>query len=353
MTAYASFHAIETDRLRAHFGWVLAVLRAQSTAALSADARARREATLAELEAYAERGVFPHNVVSEEMMPAFIDERGVTCAVAELMIRSGAGELAGRVRDRMNFASIGQMLAVMPDELAAWAERAGLTPVEMAMVQPDYCSEPETCYVLTRNEPPWLPSCTDPPSCEYAKMKDDASCSLPYDDAPAEQSGRCDDGVCVEPPEPALDDDGCTVALVGLGAGSIAPLLAAVFLLTLRRRTARARPQREFAAVGEDRGGGGGPAPSASPLTPKALHDSMELGAQGWVALDPRGPRLRNGSPHAFGHDESTKDGGAVVAPRERDGYLGVSIEREHREVHGFGADLLEGDSCAGRDAVW
>lgn len=241
MTAYASFHAIETDRLRAHFEWVLAVLRAQSIAALSAESRARREATLAELEAYAERGVFPHNVVSEEMMPAFIDDRGVTCAVAELMIRSGAGELAGRVRDRLNFASIGQMLAVMPDELAAWAERAGLTPVEMAMVQPHYCAAPVPCWNLIVGNPA---TCSgDDSCCEYTKKKDGASCSLPDDDAPLEQSGRCDDGVCVELPEPVREEDDCTVALVDLGAGSIAPLLAAVSLLTLRRRTARARSE--------------------------------------------------------------------------------------------------------------
>ncbi|MBL9023015.1 MAG: hypothetical protein JNL21_12505, partial [Myxococcales bacterium] len=177
MTAYASFYAIETDRLRAHFEWVLAVLRAQSTAALSAEARARREATLAELEAYAERGAFPHNVVSEEMMPAFIDDRGVTCAVAELMIRSGAGDLAGRVRDRMNFASIGQMLAVMPGELAAWAERAGLTPVEMAMVQPDYCGPVAECQVVTFNAPGGTPGCPGPGSCcEFAPARDGTSC---------------------------------------------------------------------------------------------------------------------------------------------------------------------------------
>ena len=244
MTAYASFHAIETDRLRAHFEWVLAVLRAQDTSALSAKSRARREATLAELEAYAERGAFPHNVVSEEMTPAFIDDRGVTCAVAELMIRSGAGELAGRVRDRLNFASIGQMLAVMPDELEAWAARAGLTPVEMAMVQPAYCSEPDTCYVLVSSENP--KTCTDLPYCEYAPAPDGEPCLVGEEDpsrTEADRQGTCKDGTCYANPEP--EDDGCTVALVDLGAGSIAPLLAAVFVLTLRRRAGRKRSLAE------------------------------------------------------------------------------------------------------------
>ncbi|MBL9024528.1 MAG: hypothetical protein JNL21_20195 [Myxococcales bacterium] len=49
----------------------------------------------------------------------------------------------------------------------------------------------------------------------------------------------CRGGECL----PTEEDDGCSVAMLDLGAGSIAPLLAAVSLLVLRRRAARARSE--------------------------------------------------------------------------------------------------------------
>jgi hypothetical protein len=250
MTASPSFDALETDRLHAHFEWVIAILRAQDTSSLDADIVARRTSTIARLEAYAERGVFPRNTVSiDEFVPAFVDDRGVACAVADLMMGSGGDgvELAGRIHDRLNLASIGEMLGAMPAELAAWAESAGLTRVEMALIQPSYCySTLPPCQTWTMNAPPGNALCPGPePCCESGPRADGVACEDGH------VSGYCVDGHCaqsrpfteprIEPEETDPEDDGCSVALVDLGAGSIAPLFAAMALLAWRRRAARLR----------------------------------------------------------------------------------------------------------------
>lgn len=145
--------AVETDRLQAHFDWVLALLRAQDRSAsdrpsvdseLDASAFARRARTLEILEDYAARGEFPRNTATRaRMLPTFVDSRGVPCAVANLMDRTGAGDLASHVATMMNLAYVDDMLAVLPDEIASWAEAVGLTPGEVALIQPSYCPEPE------------------------------------------------------------------------------------------------------------------------------------------------------------------------------------------------------------------
>jgi hypothetical protein len=255
MTASPSFEAIEDDRLRAHFEWVLAILRAQDTSPL-ADIAVRRAATIARLQAYAERGVFPRNTVSlEKRLPAFVDDRGVACAVADLMMGSGDDgvKLAGRIRDRFNLAGIGEMLGAMPDELGAWAESAGLSRVEMALIQPAYCGpDPQdSCEYWKTNTPGGHPGCPGPSACcEKGSREDGSICEM------GSGSGVCTDGQCVanpkpqpepkpepkpetEPDETEPEDDGCSVALVDLGAGSIAPLFAAMALLAWRRKATR------------------------------------------------------------------------------------------------------------------
>ncbi len=245
MTAFSSFEAFEDDRLRAHFEWVIAILRAQDTSALDADLAARRSSTIAELEAYAERGEFPRNTVSlEAFAPAFVDDRGVACAVADLMMRSGDDGvlLAGRIRDRLNLASIGEMLGAMPDELAAWAQRAGLTPVEMALIQPSYCGPLPECHYWSENAPGGLGLCPGTePCCTATKVEDGQVCHY------SGVEGVCTNGWCGPEPEeeteePVDDHDaGCDCSMTNLGAGSIAPLFAALALLAWRRRAARHR----------------------------------------------------------------------------------------------------------------
>jgi hypothetical protein len=231
---------VDDLRLQAHFSWVLDLLRAQRTDAWDSARSARRAHTLALLEDYAARGRFPRNQIDpRQMLPVFIDAVGTTCAVAELMIRTGCGDLAQRVREAMNLAYVADMTSVGP-ELEQWAEEAGLSLEEVALVQPDYCEDYDGCSGCCVEA-----ECTGDCECVPYTEPDGTECySYPqyYD----ESTGACEDGQCVEvpPPQPeAIAEDGCVVSRGDLATGSAAPLFAALFLLLHRRRSARARPR--------------------------------------------------------------------------------------------------------------
>ena len=245
MSLAPSFEAFEIDRLRAHFEFVVALLRAQPTSWLDADGLAAREWTLALLESYAERGRFPRNeTTSVRMLPSFVDSRGTECAVAHLMMSTGSGELAERVRSSMNVAYVREIVATMGDEIAAWARGAGLTEAEAALVQPDYCPQSESeCqhYELDSK-----------PGC----LGKNCGCVLVFDDGePCDHEdfgsfqGVCRGGECVhsEPAEEA--EDGCLLSGVGLMTGSAVPVLAALVLLTARRRSLPGRQSAVLASA--------------------------------------------------------------------------------------------------------
>ena len=89
----------ETSRIRSHLSFVLHALR-EAHVDLGEARRARRAAALGELERYIARGVFPRrmNDAYGERRPRFIDDRGVHCAVADLVAASGAAELARTIK---------------------------------------------------------------------------------------------------------------------------------------------------------------------------------------------------------------------------------------------------------------
>ena len=95
----AAARGAEIARIQRHFDSVLVELRAAPAArALTADRRAAREARIAELRAYRDRGVFPHNHdFGRTPTPYFVDpETGVRCAVAHLLEASGRGDVVRR-----------------------------------------------------------------------------------------------------------------------------------------------------------------------------------------------------------------------------------------------------------------
>lgn len=94
-----------------------------------------RLANLDRLRAYWVRGQFPQNTTSPGRVPVFIDERGVACAVAQLVIDSGARELAERVQKTDNR---GYLLEMNVPGLAEWIAASGLTGEELASIQPAY-----------------------------------------------------------------------------------------------------------------------------------------------------------------------------------------------------------------------
>ena len=129
-------HPAEIARIRAHLAQVERELLAADVSHLTPQQRASRMHHIAVLRQYRERGVFPHNHVTDERTPVFIDEHDTHCAVGYLLKQSGQGELARRIATERNLARVPE-LAEEP-ELAAWLQEAGLTVAEAARIQPTY-----------------------------------------------------------------------------------------------------------------------------------------------------------------------------------------------------------------------
>jgi hypothetical protein len=117
----------EQSRIRSHLTYVLEHLRAKPGRAASLDA----------LERYIARGEFPRRTddAFSGRRPRFIDDRGVHCAVGYLIAASGEPELARTINAKHEYDYVREI-----DEpaLVDWAERAGFTLDELAMIQPTY-----------------------------------------------------------------------------------------------------------------------------------------------------------------------------------------------------------------------
>jgi hypothetical protein len=132
----------EVARLRAHFDSVNAELRAPQALRLTPGQRTVRLTLIGWLREYRERGAFPRNDrFPDQAMPLFRDSRGVLCAMAYLIERSGRTDLVDRIALTRNNGFIPE-LADDP-ELRAWLDGAGLTVAEAARIQPSYEPPPD------------------------------------------------------------------------------------------------------------------------------------------------------------------------------------------------------------------
>ena len=130
----------EVVRLRAHFDSVDAELR-QAVLSLTPSQRASRETLIRWLREYRDAGTFPWNDrYPGRAMPFFRDSRGVLCAMAYLIDRSGRGDLVDRVAAARNNATIAE-LADDP-AVVAWLDSTGLTLAEAGRIQPFYGPPP-------------------------------------------------------------------------------------------------------------------------------------------------------------------------------------------------------------------
>ena len=130
----------EAIRLRAHFDSVDAELR-QAAMSLTPSQRNSRETLIGWLREYRDAGTFPWNDrYPDRAMPFFRDSRGVLCAMAYLIDRSGRGDLVDRVAATRNSATIAE-LADDP-ALLAWLDSTGLTLAEAGRIQPFYGPPP-------------------------------------------------------------------------------------------------------------------------------------------------------------------------------------------------------------------
>ncbi len=132
----------ERLRLRAHFRDVVRGLEARTPRLSGGRLRERHRLTRV-LAGYAKAGQFPLNAEAEARVPIFIDERGVHCAVGELMRRSGAGREARSVRRGGNQRYVRELMAL--PALGDFLDQAGLSAGEAAWIQPSYQGIPAPC----------------------------------------------------------------------------------------------------------------------------------------------------------------------------------------------------------------
>lgn len=124
------------EKIRAHLAATEARLRA---APAPEGLGTQRAAMLERLHAYWQRGVFPENTHVSAQVPVFVDDRGVACAVAQLVIDSGHEDLAQQIRRTDNH---GYLLEMNQPGLATWIASSGLTADELAAIQPSYPPDP-------------------------------------------------------------------------------------------------------------------------------------------------------------------------------------------------------------------
>lgn len=137
VTSIEQWHEAEVARIQEHLAGAEEILLAADVSSLSPAQLAARTHNVELLRGYRERGVFPRNIhFAGSREPYFVDDRGVLCAMAYLIAKSGRNDIVERVRATQNNARI-RDLAGDPT-LIAWLANAGLTVDEAARVQPAY-----------------------------------------------------------------------------------------------------------------------------------------------------------------------------------------------------------------------
>lgn len=133
--------AAEGARLGTRLDSVLRELRTADIRALAPDRRAVRARRIAQLQAYRDRGAFPHNhEFQDRAIPFFVDHRGVICAVGHLLRESGREDIVDRVRAANNNVWVAELAG--DTAFRAWLEGSGLTLAEAARIQAPYVGTP-------------------------------------------------------------------------------------------------------------------------------------------------------------------------------------------------------------------
>lgn len=131
----------EVGRLQAHFDSVDKELLARDVSHLSAPQRRARGELITWLREYRAAAAFPLNdEVSNRAVPVFRDSRGILCAMAYLIQRSGRADIVDDIAASRNTAPVAE-LADDP-RLIAWLDSTGLSLDEAAHIQPTYYRPP-------------------------------------------------------------------------------------------------------------------------------------------------------------------------------------------------------------------
>jgi MYXO-CTERM domain-containing protein len=218
--------AVRADRLRiqAHLAEVEAELRAADVSHLSAEQRTARARNVERLRAYRLRGEFPHGHPGQPgpRVPTFIDAEGRACAMGQLVIESGAADVAREIAATQNHARVPE---IVHPALAGWLDANGMTLAEATRVQPSYCWEecPDAGADAVCGSDGHVYSNACLATCEGVSVVGSATCDGGTCTCGDAGSADADAGV----PAPDAGDvprDGGTVPRIdGGGGGTVAP----------------------------------------------------------------------------------------------------------------------------------
>ena len=128
---------LEVARLQAHFDSVDSELRQADVSGLDQAQLTSRRQLIGWLREYRDAGEFPVNDrFHDRYMPFFRDSRGVLCAMAWLVARSGRADIVDRIARTRNNAFIPELAG--DEQLTEWLDSVGLTVAEAARIQPSY-----------------------------------------------------------------------------------------------------------------------------------------------------------------------------------------------------------------------
>lgn len=112
---------------------------------------ARRTKNVAAFRAYAHRGVYPHNFITNGELNIWIDGDGRMCAAATMIFRSGQKALVRQVAKDNNFIRLAD---VSDGALLDWILTSGLTHDEVVAIQAPMVGGPREPMPIQHETPP-------------------------------------------------------------------------------------------------------------------------------------------------------------------------------------------------------
>lgn len=126
----------ETVRIQTHLFAVAERLSARDMRGLSVEQRRARARNIVRLVQYASAGRFPHKPAGiPDRIPNFLDDDGAVCAVGYLVEQDLGIDAVREIARDHQFDYVPYIDSPV---LATWQQKSGLTPLELAMIQPAY-----------------------------------------------------------------------------------------------------------------------------------------------------------------------------------------------------------------------
>ena len=129
------FFKSDNDRIQKHLELVLLHLKNNPPANLSTSQKEKREGLLKALNNYTIEKSFPVNTKHVIRTPYFVDDKGVHCAVGQLMHVSGNDALVQAIKRDFNYSYLKD---IKTPGVLEWCSTHGFTLEELKWIQPGY-----------------------------------------------------------------------------------------------------------------------------------------------------------------------------------------------------------------------